>query len=127
MPPSSSEKLSLPAFLKLLTSNNVAASKAMAAAGKIYKTHNTPSALAQLTDVTLKSLGIQDKDDRRSILTAIKKAYPTGTDPCESRSNDVPPRLGDIRSVGSAVPSSPTLTITNAKKPKVSSVASPDH
>jgi hypothetical protein len=32
----SKENLSLPAFLKLLTANNVPASKAMAAAGKLF-------------------------------------------------------------------------------------------
>lgn len=67
-------KISLPSFLKLLTSQGLPASKAMGAAGKIYKTHNTPKRLAQLTDSRLKSAGVEDKDVRRLVLAAIKKA-----------------------------------------------------
>ncbi|KAL4241938.1 hypothetical protein ABKN59_000495 [Abortiporus biennis] len=67
-------KLSLPAFLKVLTTNHVPASKAMAVAGKIYKTHNTPSALSQLTDYDLTSAGIPNKEDRKMVLAALKKA-----------------------------------------------------
>ncbi len=39
-----------------------------------YKTHNTPKRLAQLTDSRLKSAGVEDKDLRRLVLAAIKKA-----------------------------------------------------
>ncbi|CCM03183.1 uncharacterized protein FIBRA_05305 [Fibroporia radiculosa] len=67
-------KLALPSFLKLLTNHNVPASKAMAVAGKIYKTHNTPSLLAQLTDAKLSGAGVEDKETRRLVLAAIRKA-----------------------------------------------------
>ncbi|PCH41074.1 hypothetical protein WOLCODRAFT_162792 [Wolfiporia cocos MD-104 SS10] len=67
-------KLALPAFLKVLTSNNVPPSKAIAVAGKIYKTHGTPSLLAQLTDAKLRAAGVDDKELRKLVLAAIRKA-----------------------------------------------------
>ncbi|KAL5527335.1 hypothetical protein ACEPAG_6126 [Sanghuangporus baumii] len=70
----SDTKLALPAFLKVLTSANVAMQKAIAIAGKVYKTHNTPSALGNLTDAKLKSLGIESKEDRKAVLAAVRKA-----------------------------------------------------
>ncbi|KAL5488105.1 hypothetical protein ACEPAI_6213 [Sanghuangporus weigelae] len=70
----SDTKLALPAFLKVLTNANVAMQKAIAIAGKIYKTHNTPSALGNLTDAKLKSLGIESKEDRKAVLAAVRKA-----------------------------------------------------
>ncbi|KAJ3488378.1 hypothetical protein NLI96_g2901 [Meripilus lineatus] len=70
----SEAKIPLPEFLKALTSNGVPALKAMGVAGKIYKIHNTRGQLAQLTDSKLKSTGIEDKDVRKLVLAAIKKA-----------------------------------------------------
>ena len=86
-------KLSLPDFLKVMTSNNVPASKAMGVAGKLsgelchgrqctrrgnllcrYKTHNTPSQLGQLTDGKLKAAGVDDKEVRKLVLAAIRKS-----------------------------------------------------
>ncbi|KAI0771594.1 hypothetical protein BD413DRAFT_624977 [Trametes elegans] len=66
--------LSLPAFLKMLTSNGVPPSKAMAVAGKIYRTHNTAEQLSMLTDFSLESAGIAEKDLRRQVLAAVRKA-----------------------------------------------------
>lgn len=44
-----------------------------------YKTCNTPSALAQLTDVKLIGLGVDGKEDRKLALAALRKAgYATG-------------------------------------------------
>ncbi|KAL4076062.1 hypothetical protein J3A83DRAFT_4089915 [Scleroderma citrinum] len=67
-------KLSLNAFLKLLTSNDVPVSKAMTVASKIYKEFNTATALAQLDDAKLNVLGIEDKELRKIVLAAIHKA-----------------------------------------------------
>jgi hypothetical protein len=67
-------KLTLPAFLKVLTSNNVPVPKAMAVASKVYKESNTTSLLAQLTDVKLKVSGVEDKETRKLVLAAIRKA-----------------------------------------------------
>ncbi|CAL1700750.1 unnamed protein product [Somion occarium] len=67
-------KIPLPTFLKALTSNGVPASKAMAAAGKIYKKYNTRAALSFLTDFDLKSAGVSEKEDRKLVLAALKKA-----------------------------------------------------
>ncbi|KZT35553.1 hypothetical protein SISSUDRAFT_1131050 [Sistotremastrum suecicum HHB10207 ss-3] len=67
-------KLSLPAFLKIFTSASVPMSKAMAYAGKIYKTNNTRELLSQLTDAKLVSLGINEKEDRKQILQALRTA-----------------------------------------------------
>src|SRR6266436_8880300 len=87
---SSTNKISLPSFLKLLTNNNVPTPKAMAVASKMcacflrifslltldyrYKTFNTPAMLSQLTDIKLKAAGIDDKDLRKSALAAFRKA-----------------------------------------------------
>jgi hypothetical protein len=89
----STHKIPLPSFLKLLTSNNVPAAKAMAVAGKMslhtafsmnfadrrtlcyrYKDFNTPAMLSQLTDVKMKAAGIDDKDVRKLTLAAFRKA-----------------------------------------------------
>ncbi|KAG1833346.1 hypothetical protein EV424DRAFT_1617649 [Suillus variegatus] len=67
-------KLTLPAFLKVLTSNNVPVPKAMAVASKVYKESNTASLLAQLTDLKLKVSGVEDKETRKLVLAAIRKA-----------------------------------------------------
>ncbi|TCD69650.1 hypothetical protein EIP91_006667 [Steccherinum ochraceum] len=70
----SEAKLPLPQFLQVLTSNNVPASKAIAVAAKIYKSYNTRSALGQLNNLKLKSAGVTDKEERKLVLAAIKKA-----------------------------------------------------
>ena len=88
----SGTKLPLPTFLKVLTGNGVPAAKAMAVTGKMsakpsscmsrhseparssYKTYNTPGTLAELTDLKLKSAGVDDKEDRKLVLAAIRKA-----------------------------------------------------
>ncbi|KAH9844273.1 uncharacterized protein C8Q71DRAFT_793820 [Rhodofomes roseus] len=46
----------------------------MGVAGKLYKTHNTPSQLGQLTDGKLKAAGVDDKDVRKLVLAAIRKS-----------------------------------------------------
>ncbi|KAH0839871.1 hypothetical protein J3R83DRAFT_822 [Lanmaoa asiatica] len=68
------KRLTLPDFLKLLASNNVPVPKAMAVASKVFKECNTPTLLAQLDDAKLQVLGIKDKDLRRLVLAAIRKA-----------------------------------------------------
>ncbi|KAI9001044.1 hypothetical protein BD414DRAFT_20872 [Trametes punicea] len=67
-------KLPLPAFLKMLTNNNIPPSKAMAVAGKIYKTHNSPEQLSMLTDFSLESAGVAEKELRKQVLSAVRKA-----------------------------------------------------
>ncbi|KIJ70041.1 hypothetical protein HYDPIDRAFT_171956 [Hydnomerulius pinastri MD-312] len=68
------KKLTLPAFLKILTGNNVPIPKAMAVAGKVFKDFNTPALLAQLDDAKLHVLGLEDKDTRKLVLASIRKA-----------------------------------------------------
>ncbi|KAH9938184.1 uncharacterized protein B0H18DRAFT_1205469 [Fomitopsis serialis] len=46
----------------------------MGVAGKLYKTHNTPSQLGQLTDGKLKAAGVDDKEVRKLVLAAIRKS-----------------------------------------------------
>ncbi|KLO08268.1 hypothetical protein SCHPADRAFT_916979 [Schizopora paradoxa] len=67
-------KLALPAFLKMLTADKLPMPKAMAIAGNVYKTYNTPAALAGLTDGKLSALGVDAKEDRKMVLAAVKKA-----------------------------------------------------
>ncbi|KAJ7228585.1 hypothetical protein GGX14DRAFT_547571 [Mycena pura] len=68
-------KIPLPKFLKTLTSNNsLSMAKAMAVAGKIYKEFNTPLKLSQLDEVKLLAFGIEEKDLRKQVLAAFRKA-----------------------------------------------------
>ncbi|KAJ7276479.1 hypothetical protein B0H12DRAFT_24606 [Mycena haematopus] len=63
----------LPKFLKIFTSNNVPLPKAMAVAGKIYKEFNTPAKLSELDEAKLLAAGIDDKDSRKIVMTALHK------------------------------------------------------
>ncbi|CAA7259836.1 unnamed protein product [Cyclocybe aegerita] len=74
-------KIPLPQFLKLLTSNNIPMPKAMAVAGKVYKEHNTPAALRQLTEAKLTALGIDSQEDRKLVVNALRKAGYTAKSP----------------------------------------------
>ncbi|KAF7352722.1 Glutamine synthetase [Mycena venus] len=67
-------KIALPKYLKIFTSNNVPIAKAMAVAGKIYKEFNTPAKLSELDEVKLLAAGVDDKDSRKMIMTALRKA-----------------------------------------------------
>ncbi|KAF9076721.1 hypothetical protein BDP27DRAFT_1209460 [Rhodocollybia butyracea] len=67
-------KIALPIFLKILTSNGVPVSKSMAITAKIYKEYNTPAHLRQLNDFKLKASGIDDNEDRKLIITALRTA-----------------------------------------------------
>lgn len=76
--------------------------------------------MARLTDVSLKSLGIEEKDLRRLTLAAFKKAdwRTNGTGPVRSTEALIGahPKVGDIKSVGSAVlPSTPDAGNSKAK------------
>ncbi|KAI0307152.1 hypothetical protein B0F90DRAFT_1807827 [Multifurca ochricompacta] len=68
------QKLSIQAFLQVLTSKHLPISRAMTVASKIYKDFNTPTRLGQLTDSKLISLGVLDKEDRRLVLLALNAA-----------------------------------------------------
>ncbi|KAI0723273.1 hypothetical protein C8Q76DRAFT_722285 [Earliella scabrosa] len=70
----STSKIPLPAFLKMLTSNNVPPSKAIAVAGQIYKSYNTPEQLGQLSEFALEEAGVKEKDLRKLVLAAVRKA-----------------------------------------------------
>ncbi|KAF9268051.1 hypothetical protein L218DRAFT_918285 [Marasmius fiardii PR-910] len=69
-----SEKIPLPKFLKVLTSGNVPVAKAMVISSKIYKECHTAEQLSQLTDIKLKAFGVDEKDLRKLVLAAVKKA-----------------------------------------------------
>ncbi|KAG6857107.1 hypothetical protein H0H87_009668 [Tephrocybe sp. NHM501043] len=73
-------KIPLPKFLKVFTGNNVAVPKAMALSAKLYKQFNTPAHLAQLNDIKLVSAGIDSKDDRKAVLSALRKSGYLPTD-----------------------------------------------
>ncbi|KAE9410642.1 hypothetical protein BT96DRAFT_984149 [Gymnopus androsaceus JB14] len=96
-------KIPLANFLKLLASNNKPA-KAMAIAGKIYKEFNTPAKLAKLTDIKLIASGVEDKEDRKLVMAAMRKAgYVTSPKKISSTSLD-----------SSSVPSTSSLTTPEA-------------
>ncbi|KAF9008995.1 hypothetical protein BDQ17DRAFT_1398107 [Cyathus striatus] len=69
-------KFALPAFLKIFTSNNISVPKALEITGKmqVYKECNTPAKLAELTEGKLVTAGIENKEDRKLVLNAIRKS-----------------------------------------------------
>ncbi|KAJ7781158.1 hypothetical protein B0H16DRAFT_1404408 [Mycena metata] len=67
-------KIPLPKFLKIFTAHNVPVAKAMNLAAKIYKEFNTPSKLSELNEAKLLASGIEEKDSRKMIMTALRKA-----------------------------------------------------
>ncbi|CAK5275614.1 unnamed protein product [Mycena citricolor] len=67
-------KLSLPKFLQVFTSNDVPMAKAMVVAGKLYKDCNTSNKLSELNDGKLIAYGIDDKEMRNMVLSALKKS-----------------------------------------------------
>ncbi|KAL0576922.1 hypothetical protein V5O48_005068 [Marasmius crinis-equi] len=88
------EKIPLPKFLKMLTSGNVPVARAMNVSSKMsayylpntwnsaltlsplarYKQCNTAEQLSELDDFKLKGYGVEEKDVRKLVLTAVKKA-----------------------------------------------------
>ncbi|KAG5650585.1 hypothetical protein H0H81_011724 [Sphagnurus paluster] len=74
-------KIPLPKFLKLLTNNDVPISKAMNLSAKIYKTYNTGAQLAQLNDLKLLTAGIDQKEDRKIFLNALRDSGYLPKDP----------------------------------------------
>ncbi|KAG6890538.1 hypothetical protein C0992_000798 [Termitomyces sp. T32_za158] len=74
-------KIPLPKFIKVFTTNNVPVPKAMAISATIYKQFNTPAQLSKLDDQKLISAGINSKDDRKAILSALRKSGYLPTDP----------------------------------------------
>ncbi|RPD67196.1 hypothetical protein L227DRAFT_619426 [Lentinus tigrinus ALCF2SS1-6] len=83
-------KISLPDFLKMLTSNNVPPSKAMMVAGKM-RTHNTPEQLGSISEFSLESAGVTEKDLRKLVLVAVRKeGYKQKPSAVASSSRSVP-------------------------------------
>ncbi|KAG8965082.1 hypothetical protein FRC03_000963 [Tulasnella sp. 419] len=70
----STSKLPLPTFLKVFTSGGISMGDAMALTKKIYPSHNSPSRLAELTPLKLTELKVDNKDQRKAILAAVRKA-----------------------------------------------------
>lgn len=88
-------KIPVPTFLKMLTNNKIPTAKAISITGKMfvfkklgecdindllnsdhysYKSFNTPAMLAELTDLKLKAVGVDDKDERKLVLSAVRKS-----------------------------------------------------
>lgn len=88
-------KLPVPTFLKMLTNNKVPTAKAISITGKMfvfkklgecnvndlpyfdqysYKSYSTPAMLAELTDLKLKAAGVDDKEERKLVLAAVRKS-----------------------------------------------------
>lgn len=72
-----------------------------------YKTHNTPASLAQLTDFELKSAGVSEKDVRKLVLSALKKAGYSGK-PQGTSAKSAAPRSSEL----GAGPSTPRSKVS---------------
>ncbi|KAG7449117.1 uncharacterized protein BT62DRAFT_1002659 [Guyanagaster necrorhizus] len=83
-------KIPLPEYLKALTTHGLSMQKAMQISGQIYKTFNTPAQLSELSQLKLKACGIDDKDDRKMIMSAIRKAGYISDSQQEAGSSDQP-------------------------------------
>jgi hypothetical protein len=125
-------KISLPSFLKLLTSNDISVPRAMALAGKMYafqtwlicqisygtsyKECNTSAKVAQVTDARLKSLGIDDKEDRKLILAALRKGGYKHSDGRRKANASQTPTQDDTTQ-GSSSPPSAMLAVVRPEAP----------
>ncbi|WVQ79433.1 hypothetical protein IAT38_001531 [Cryptococcus sp. DSM 104549] len=84
--PEPTAKLSLPEWLKQLTSQGVDMRVAMGLAAKIYKSHGTIELLSGLTSQKVASL-VDDKEARKTISNAVK-AIASGTTNSKKRGRD---------------------------------------
>jgi hypothetical protein len=67
---SSTAKLSLPDFLKYLTSHGLSVGDAMQCAGPLIKSgYSSPAKLAELTESKLVSIGVKDPDTRKVLVS----------------------------------------------------------
>ncbi|OSX60264.1 hypothetical protein POSPLADRAFT_1147841 [Postia placenta MAD-698-R-SB12] len=107
-------KMALPAFLQVLTKHGVPPSRAIAVAGKIYKTHNTPSQLSKLTDSSLKAAGVDDQDTRKLVLAALRKAGYKATPGKPAAGTSRAAMQGTPGGAGSSISS----TSTSAERPR---------
>ncbi|KAL0070690.1 hypothetical protein AAF712_001911 [Marasmius tenuissimus] len=103
-----SEKIPLPKFLKVLTSGNVPVAKAMNVSSKIYKQCNTAGQLSELDDLKLKAYGVDEKDVRKLVLAAVKKAGYGSNRKRTSAEN------GQPTASTSYIPPSPSLSTVDA-------------
>ncbi|EEB90199.1 hypothetical protein MPER_11627 [Moniliophthora perniciosa FA553] len=103
------DKIPLQKFLKMLTSGNVPVSKAMAASMKIYMQYNTPAQLSQLDDLKLISLGLDDKEFRKLVMGALRKAGYVGGPTSQNADSSI---------AGSSQPMTAVETITTSTNRK---------
>ncbi|KAG6869261.1 hypothetical protein C0993_000014 [Termitomyces sp. T159_Od127] len=109
-------KIPLPKFIKVFTTNNVPVPKAMALSATIYKQFNTPARLAQLDDRKLISAGVHSKDDRKTIISALRKSAYLSSDP-RKKLEKVQDRPVDGPSTTSAVQAAITPPTRKRKRP----------
>lgn len=112
-------KIPLPKFLKLLTSNNVPMPKAMVLSAKIYKQYNTSAKLALLDDIKLVTAGLDNKDDRKAVLTAMRESGYLASDARKVAKKTEECAVGGL-SAGPSLPSTPGAiqAVTTPPKPK---------
>ncbi|KIP10711.1 hypothetical protein PHLGIDRAFT_100851 [Phlebiopsis gigantea 11061_1 CR5-6] len=64
-----------------------------------YKQYNTPASLAELTEIKLKAAGVSEKEDRKVVLSAIRKAgYKPTASPARKGTgvHDTPTNVGSV-------------------------------
>jgi len=87
----------------------------MAISGKIYKEFSTASQLNQLTEFKLKAAGVDSKDERKMVMTALRKA---GYGLSEKNSNRLQAHSGPVPGPSTAFPLSALETVTTPSKRK---------
>ncbi|KIY74050.1 hypothetical protein CYLTODRAFT_406103 [Cylindrobasidium torrendii FP15055 ss-10] len=67
-------KIPVQSYIKMLTESDIPVKKAMELTRKLYKVFGTPSKLGALNDFELMANNVVDKDDRKAVLAAVRKA-----------------------------------------------------
>jgi len=66
-------KLTVSAFVKMLTGSGIQLTRAMELTSKLFKTYNTQEHLEKITDANLNEIGITRKEERKQILKAVQR------------------------------------------------------
>lgn len=75
-----------------------------------YKEYNTPAKLAQLTEVKLLAAGVESKDDRKLVMTALRKSGHVSKEPLRKKLEGIPDETS-ASGAGAGSSSSPTVQV----------------
>ncbi|TFL05855.1 hypothetical protein BDV98DRAFT_630506 [Pterulicium gracile] len=100
--------MTLPQYIRVFTNAGVPFAKAMAISSKLYKIYGTPGALKRLSDLQLIQAGFQEKDERKTIMSALKKGGYRATNHTASSSSAPGARTAAAQDAASGTPAEGT-------------------